>query len=200
MTTASRVDAGAWMEQGTALVSDALAGLDEAAFEAPTALPGWTRKHLVAHLAANAEAIGNLVRWAATGTETPMYASAEERDVRHRGAAAAAPARELTEWFDRSAASLGAAMDALTEEQWETPVVTAQGRTVPANETPVDAHPRGDGARRRPRHRRHLRRPARRLPPCPLRRHRSPPRPAPPAPPHPALPSSSRPPTRMPGG
>ncbi len=52
---------------------------DDDDFVRPTALPGWTRRHLVAHVAANADALGNLVRWAATGRRTPMYATPEER-------------------------------------------------------------------------------------------------------------------------
>ncbi len=132
---ASRPDTRRWMEWGTRLAGDAIAGLDERAFSAPTALPGWTRKHLVAHLAANAEAIGNLVRWAATGTPTPMYASPTERATTIE-AGSHLPGAELAQWFSRSAAALDTQMGALTEPLWATPVVTAQGRTVPASETP----------------------------------------------------------------
>ena len=135
MTVAARPDTRRWMKHGTRLVADALDAFDEPAFLEPTALPGWTRAHLVAHLAGNAEAVGRLVHWAATGTPTPMYTSPQERAAgieagRHL------PGTELVDWFDRSAAALAAAMDALTESQWATPVVTAQGRTVPASETP----------------------------------------------------------------
>ncbi|NUP33671.1 MAG: maleylpyruvate isomerase family mycothiol-dependent enzyme, partial [Streptomycetaceae bacterium] len=72
-------DARRWAATGTGLLLAAVSGLDEAAFDGPTLLPGWTRKHLAAHVAANADAIGNLVAWAATGVETPMYRSADER-------------------------------------------------------------------------------------------------------------------------
>lgn len=127
-------EARRWTEHGTKLITGALAGLDEAAFDAATALPGWTRRHLVAHLAANAEAIGNLVHWAATGERTPMYSSAEQRtaDI-EAGSHRAGP--DLVEWFTRSAATLDAAMDALNAPQWDAEVVTAQGRTVAAGET-----------------------------------------------------------------
>ncbi|WP_456293741.1 maleylpyruvate isomerase N-terminal domain-containing protein [Streptomyces tendae] len=46
-------DARAWARTGTELLLDAVAGLDEAAFAAPSALPDWTRGHLAAHVAAN---------------------------------------------------------------------------------------------------------------------------------------------------
>lgn len=128
-------DARRWVKQGTALVQDALAGLGEDTFAEPTALPGWTRRHVAAHLAANAEAIGRLVHWAATGQRTPMYSSPEQRNADIELGSRASGAF-LAEWFDRSAGTLDAAMDRLTDAQWESEVVTAQGRTVPASETP----------------------------------------------------------------
>ena len=43
---------------------------------------------------------------------------------------------ELGLWFSESAARLDEGMSALTAEQWTHEIVTAQGRTVPASETP----------------------------------------------------------------
>lgn len=129
-------DALRWVDEGTALVQRALAevGTDEVLAQA-SGLPGWTRKHLLAHLAANADAVGNLVRWAATGVPTPMYSSPKQRNAdieagSHRSAS------DLLEWFDRSAAALDAGFAGLSEAEWQHEVVTAQGRTVPASETP----------------------------------------------------------------
>ncbi|MFF7359593.1 maleylpyruvate isomerase family mycothiol-dependent enzyme [Streptomyces sp. NPDC008125] len=124
-----------WARTGTRLVLDAVAGLDEAGFTADSALPGWTRKHLAAHVAANADALCNLVRWAATGVETPMYASPKERGAGiAKGPALSAD--ELRSWLAASARTLDEGLDALTEEQWHHEVVTVQGRTVPATELP----------------------------------------------------------------
>ncbi|WP_329029466.1 maleylpyruvate isomerase family mycothiol-dependent enzyme [Streptomyces sp. NBC_01423] len=137
MTGAPRTlnDARAWARTGTELMLDAVAGLDEDAFSAPSVLPDWTRKHLVAHVAANADALGNLVHWAATGEERPMYASAEERAAGiAKGPALSAD--ELRSWLTASAHKLAAGLDGLTDEQWGCDVVTAQGRTVPATELP----------------------------------------------------------------
>ncbi|MFJ8128564.1 maleylpyruvate isomerase family mycothiol-dependent enzyme [Streptomyces hydrogenans] len=128
-------DARRWVLIGTELVSDAVTGLDDTGYAAPSALPDWTRAHVAAHVAANAEALANLVHWAATGDPTPMYASPEERAAGiERGRALPAPA--LTAWLRRSADALAARMDALTEDHWRHEVVTAQGRTVPATELP----------------------------------------------------------------
>lgn len=133
--TRSLDDSLGWVETGTVLVRDALAQLDEDGFTEASALPGWTRKHLAAHLAANAEAIGNLVHWAATGERTPMYSSPEQRNADIEAGSRRA-GTDLRAWFDESAARLATTMDELTAEQWAAEVRTAQGRTVPASETP----------------------------------------------------------------
>ncbi|MEU4892761.1 maleylpyruvate isomerase family mycothiol-dependent enzyme [Streptomyces sp. NPDC044780] len=127
-------DARRWARLGTELFVTA-ADLHDTGLDAHSALPGWRRKHLVAHVAANADALGNLVHWAATGEPTPMYASPEERTAGIENGARL-PAADLTAWLRRSARTLADGMDALTEERWQAPVVTAQGRTVPATELP----------------------------------------------------------------
>ncbi|MGW0839441.1 maleylpyruvate isomerase family mycothiol-dependent enzyme [Streptomyces sp. NPDC002787] len=125
----------AWVDEGTALCRKVLAGFDDTSYGAPSALPGWTRGHLVAHLAGNAEALGNLVHWARTGEPTPMYTSPGQRDADIE-AGARLPGARLTARFEESARTLADAMAALTGEQWRAEVVTAQGRTVPASEIP----------------------------------------------------------------
>ncbi|WP_406725006.1 maleylpyruvate isomerase family mycothiol-dependent enzyme [Streptomyces sp. GD-15H] len=128
-------DARRWAEFGTNLVLEATADFDDKAYDAPSCLPGWQRRQLAAHVAANADALGNLVHWAATGEETPMYASPEERAAGiERGVGM--PAAELTAWLRRSADALAVSTAALGDDQWRSPVVTAQGRTVPATELP----------------------------------------------------------------
>ncbi len=70
-----------------------LDGLDDAALRAPSLLPGWTRAHVLTHIARNADGMVNLVTWARTGEETPMYvggrpardAQIEEGAQRHIG-------------------------------------------------------------------------------------------------------------------
>lgn len=132
--TRSLADGRRWTTAGTVLLLGAVDSLDEQGLAAPSLLPGWTRRHVVAHVAANADAIGNLVHWAATGVTTPMYHSPEER-AQGIEEGARLPAGQLTAWLRRSVATLHAAMDALTVEQWQAVVVTAQGRSVPAAET-----------------------------------------------------------------
>ncbi|MYW66460.1 maleylpyruvate isomerase family mycothiol-dependent enzyme [Streptomyces sp. SID8379] len=53
----------------------AVSTLDNAAVTEPSRLPGWSRGHVLAHLARNAEALVNVL------AGRPMYASAEARDA-----------------------------------------------------------------------------------------------------------------------
>lgn len=128
-------DARRWVTEGTALLTGAIDGLDRSAFDGDSQLPGWTRKHLVGHIAANADALGNLISWAETGVEKRMYASTEQRNADIE-AAATRPAEELREWYLRGAGELEAAMDRLTPEQWEHEVITAQLVTRKASDVP----------------------------------------------------------------
>lgn len=124
-----------WLLFGADVFAAQVRQLDDSALSEPSALPGWTRKHLIAHVAANADALNNLVRWARTGERTPMYTSTEQRGVDiERGAQLPAP--RLRAWLDESARELADGMASLTEDQWSAEVQTAQGRTVPASEIP----------------------------------------------------------------
>jgi len=118
-----------WTAEGTKLF------LDTVAYDGPSALPGWSRRHLAAHVAANAEALGNLVTWATTGIPTPMYASAEARAAGIERGLTMTPG-ELDAWLRRSAATLAARLRRMTQDQWAAEVATAQGRTVTADEIP----------------------------------------------------------------
>lgn len=59
----------------------AIGGLGESELRAPSVLPGWTRAHVLAHVARNADGLRNLLTWANTGVETPMYAGPEAREA-----------------------------------------------------------------------------------------------------------------------
>ena len=69
----------AWARYAHDELLAALDRLPDRDFAGPSLLPGWTRAHVAAHLAHNAEGLGRLATWAATGVETPMYPSAAAR-------------------------------------------------------------------------------------------------------------------------
>jgi len=127
-------DTRRWMTGGQELFDAAVAGLSDAGIAQPSLLPGWCRGNVIAHVAANADAIGNLIHWAATGEETAMYASPEDRAAGIAKGVTLSPA-ELRAWLSDSVGALAAAMDGLTPAQWQCEVRTVQGRTVPVTET-----------------------------------------------------------------
>lgn len=69
------------------------AALDDAA--APTLCEGWTRGHVLTHVARNAEAVGRLAQWAVTGTPQPMYPGGTQARDAHIEEGAGRPVAEL---------------------------------------------------------------------------------------------------------
>ena len=91
-------DARRWMRDGTTLLL-AQADLDEAALGAPSALPGWSRKHLVAHVAANAEGVpsaGASVTLAGPLAEIAAYLTGRPHKLTTAGGD---PAPDLGPWL-----------------------------------------------------------------------------------------------------
>jgi maleylpyruvate isomerase len=124
-----------WWADGERRVGGVIDGMADDDLAAPSALPDWTRAHVLAHLARNADALGNLLTWARTGVETPMYPSREVRDADIASMAALPPA-ELRAGFARRVAGLREAIESLPAETWTAPVRTMQGRTVPVSDVP----------------------------------------------------------------
>ncbi|WP_300012556.1 maleylpyruvate isomerase family mycothiol-dependent enzyme [Pseudonocardia sp.] len=124
-----------WMGAGTEFLVQLVDALPDDALRAPSALPGWTRAHVVAHVARNAEALTRLATWARTGVETPMYADAQQRDA-DIAATATAPAATLRRELGSTAEDLDAALAALDGGGWEAQVRSAQGRVIPATAVP----------------------------------------------------------------
>lgn len=124
-----------WMGAGTEFLARAVDAMPDDAFRAPSALPGWSRAHVVAHVARNAEALTRLATWARTGVETPMYADREERAAQIESSAQA-PVETLRRELITTADELDAAFAALDDEAWLAEVRTALGRPVPAAEIP----------------------------------------------------------------
>ncbi len=63
------------LREATDRLLTAAAKLDNAAVAGPSRLPGWSRGHVLAHVARNADALVNVL------AGRPMYASAEARDA-----------------------------------------------------------------------------------------------------------------------
>lgn len=122
------------VRQGTAFFEAGLDGLSDADLDGPSLLPGWTRRHVAAHVGYNALAISRLVSWAETGVETPMYTSRAARDAEIE-AGAGFEADALRKLCRHSAILLDSAWTHLPDENWACEVQTAQGRLVAVSET-----------------------------------------------------------------
>lgn len=119
---------------GTAFFRRALDRLRDDELDAPSLLPGWSRRHLLAHVGYNARAVARLVTWAATGVETPMYASPDARGAEIEHGATLNP-EALRNLVEHSALDLDVRWRDLPADRWAARVTTAQGRDVPASET-----------------------------------------------------------------
>lgn len=124
-----------WMRTGTDQVCRLAEDLPDDAFARPSALPGWTRAHVIGHLARNAEALGRLCAWAASGVETPMYSSLEQRDADIEASTRLAPSA-LRAQLTSTAAELEQALDGLDAAGWAAPVRSALGREISGIEVP----------------------------------------------------------------
>jgi maleylpyruvate isomerase len=117
-------DTLAWLdtiETATAALMRTLEGLDDENAHGPTGLPGWTRGHVVTHLARNADGLVNLLTWARTGVETPMYASRAQRSADIE-VGADRSAATLRDDVDRSHLRLMESARGLPVERWSAPI------------------------------------------------------------------------------
>jgi maleylpyruvate isomerase len=99
----------------------------------PSLLPGWTRAHVLAHLARNADAMRNLLVGARSGRERLAYASAQAREADiEQGAGRSA--RDLMDDLASSAMALRAVMIGLPDDAWQFPVRVPDSGTFPAEQ------------------------------------------------------------------
>jgi maleylpyruvate isomerase len=124
-----------WWTAGEGTVARLVDRLTDDELAAPSALPDWSRAHVVAHLARNADALINLLDWARTGVETPMYPS---RDARNAGidATAALPPADLRADYAAACARFAEAVDGTSAEAWAATLRNMQGREMPARDVP----------------------------------------------------------------
>ena len=97
----------------------------------PSLLPGWSRGHVLNHLALQAPALERLLDWARTGTETLQYPNRAERD-RAIEDGAARPAAVLVEAVNTAAHQLRRAMEAMPQAAWRATVRPITGEVCPA--------------------------------------------------------------------
>jgi len=109
------------IDQATQRLLDRARIITEPDLRAPSLLPGWTRAHVLAHVARNADAMRNVLGGVRTGEDRPGYASAEAREAGIEQDAGR-PARELTADLADSAMALRTVARRLPDEGWQVPV------------------------------------------------------------------------------
>lgn len=130
------VDLGAQREllhEATARLVRTVDGLADDDFAAPSLLPGWTRAHVVAHLALNSEGLAGALTGIVQDEPTPVYASQEARDGDIETLAKAEPT-ELRDRLLGGTTLFDDAVTAVPEDAWDTRVErTPGGRTFKAS-------------------------------------------------------------------
>ncbi len=81
-------------------------------------LPGWSRAHVIAHLALNAEGLAGVLHGAHLGSPRPMYASPEARDADIDELAGSDPAA-VRERFLAATGQFSEALEAMHDADWE---------------------------------------------------------------------------------
>jgi maleylpyruvate isomerase len=110
---------------------ESASGLTGEQLREPSLLPDWTKGHVLSHVARNADGLRNLLIWAQTGVETPMYPSAEHRaaDIE---AGASRSGDELKADLSVSSKSLLEKARELPAEAWLAEVRSIRGPAEPA--------------------------------------------------------------------
>jgi maleylpyruvate isomerase len=92
-------------------------GLSDGQAREPSRLPGWSRGHVLTHVARNADGLRNLLIWARTGVPTPQYPSQEARNAGIE-AGAARTAAELADDVRESATAFASEAAGVPAESW----------------------------------------------------------------------------------
>lgn len=121
--------------RGSAYFSRKLNELTDEEYDGPSLLPGWSRRHVIAHVGYNARALTRLTEWAATGVENAMYPSpgARNEEIEYGATLNVTALRNLS---DHAIVHLNVEWRDLPEEAWSHEVRSALGRTIPVSETP----------------------------------------------------------------
>ncbi|MEW9531202.1 maleylpyruvate isomerase family mycothiol-dependent enzyme [Microbispora sp. NPDC049125] len=115
-------DLRAELAESTERLLATVAKLTDDDLRAPSLLPGWSRGHVLAHVARNADGHVNLLTWARTGVPTPQYPTPEARAAGIE-AGAGRPVEEQLADLRESANRLDRAMRDMPAAAWSATVV-----------------------------------------------------------------------------
>jgi maleylpyruvate isomerase len=120
------------LESATGRLLDGIARLSDGAARQPSLLPGWSRGHVLTHLARNAEGSTRLLTWARTGMPSYEYESADARaaDIE---AGAGRPAKVLIADVRRTVGALEEAATCMPPQAWRRLIRYTGGQEHPAD-------------------------------------------------------------------
>jgi maleylpyruvate isomerase len=128
-------DTLAWTGDGAAHLRGLMMRMGDDAFAAPSGLAGWTRAHVLTHVARNADAMINLLTWARTGVVTPAYAGDQQRDADIATGARRPPAEIRADVISASD-RLAQVVREMPARAWTARVTNRQGVKIPATDIP----------------------------------------------------------------
>ncbi|MCG5451146.1 MULTISPECIES: maleylpyruvate isomerase family mycothiol-dependent enzyme [Micromonospora] len=114
------------VDAATSRLLRSAASLDTADLAAASLLPGWTRGHVLAHVARNADGFVNLLTAARTGAALPMYASLDARTADIEAGSDRPPAAHLDD-LRRTADLFSEAVAAMPADAWAATVQARRG-------------------------------------------------------------------------
>ena len=109
------------IDAATGRLLETLRSLTASELRQPSLLPGWSRGHVLTHVARSADAMRNLLTWARTGIPTPAYPSPEAREAAIRPGANRDAAGLLADLTESARAFRDAAL-ALPGQAWQVQV------------------------------------------------------------------------------
>ncbi|WP_194467830.1 maleylpyruvate isomerase N-terminal domain-containing protein [Bradyrhizobium sp. CCBAU 53340] len=124
-----------WARQGTAYFARKLNELSDSALDAPSLIPCWTRRHVVAHIGYQARSLARLAEAARKGMAKEVLVEPEHQNENVEFGATL-PAHALRYLFQHSAVHLNVEWRDLSDSQWQTSVLSLKGDLVPLSRTP----------------------------------------------------------------
>lgn len=123
----------AWAGDGAAHLRGLMTRMGDDAYAAPSGLPGWSRAHVLTHIARNADGMINLLTWARTGVPTPAYVSIEARNADIEAGARRSPAAICADVIATSD-RLAHEVRAMPAKAWSATIRNVQGKEIPATD------------------------------------------------------------------
>ncbi|MCL4313681.1 MAG: maleylpyruvate isomerase family mycothiol-dependent enzyme [Actinobacteria bacterium] len=124
------------VDAATSALITSVRNLSDEEMRAPSKLPGWSRGHVLSHLARNADSFAQRIEGALRGELLEPYPGGRQARDAAIESGAARPAVEILDDLANSADRLATAFNAIPNDGWERPI-SYVGRTAPLSSAPL---------------------------------------------------------------